>query len=158
MNREQFLGKVEGTQEALRRFLVALCCGDTFMADDIAQETFIKAWLSSDTLADASRFRSWIFRIAYTTFLNHKRSERIFSGYEDAGMVAAADSADSSFRYQALYAALDLLPARERTSLLLFYLEGYSVREISGIVGASQDAVKQYLSRGRSHLRGMLDK
>ncbi len=73
-------------------------------------------------------------------------------------MVAAADSADSSFRYQALYAALDLLPARERTSLLLFYLEGYSVREISGIVGASQDAVKQYLSRGRSHLRGMLDK
>ena len=40
--------------------------------------------------------------------------------------------------------------------MLLFYMEGYSVKEIADIQEVSQDAVKQHLSRGRSHLRGLL--
>ena len=45
MTREQFISHVESTQKAFRRFLVALCCGDTALADDIAQESYIKAYL-----------------------------------------------------------------------------------------------------------------
>ena len=74
---------------------------------------------------------------------------------EDAKDISAYDSADSSFAYQHLYQALNMIPAKERTSVLLFYMQGYSIKEVALIQDTSQDAVKQHLSRGRSHLRGL---
>lgn len=156
MTREQFISHVEGSQRAFRRFLTALCCGDAQLADDVAQEAYIKAYLGCGDFNNPDKFNAWIYRIGYTTFLNHKRSERVFAGYDATAQVAADDRADAAFRYQALYAALERLPAKERTSVLLHYMEGYSVKEIAAIVEVSADAVKQHLSRGRSHLRGLL--
>lgn len=156
MTREQFITRIECIQEELRRFLTALCCGDSALADDIAQEACIKAYLSTDSLKDPDKFKSWIFRIGYTTFINHKRAEKSFAGYEEARHIAATDSTDAAFRYQALYAALGKLPGKERTSVLLFYMEGYSIKEIAEIQETSQSAVKQHLMRGRNHLRGLL--
>lgn len=157
MTREQFISHVEGTQKAFRRFLVALCCGDSALADDIAQESYIKAYLSCDSFRNPDKFNAWIFRIGYTTFINHKRSEKCFSDYEQAKDIASADTSDSQFRYQDLYAALNKIPGKERTSVLLYYMEGYSIKEIAEIVESSQDAVKQHLSRGRNHLRALLN-
>lgn len=156
MTREQFISHVEGTQEAFRRFLVALCCGDSALADDIAQEAYIKAYLSCDSFNNPDKFNAWIFRIGYTTFIDNRRVAKSFAGYDDASAVVASESADSSFRYQHLYAALNEIPAKERTSVLLYYMQGYSIKEIAAIVNASQDAVKQHLSRGRAHLRSLL--
>lgn len=156
MNREQFISHVEGTQGALRRFLVALCCGDSALADDIAQETYIKAYLSCDSIRDSSRFTAWIYRIAYNTFINARRAVRPTERVEAVADEVSSDVADDSFRYQELYNALDRLSGRERTAILLFYLEGYSIKEIAEIIDASQDAVKQQLSRGRAHLKDML--
>lgn len=156
MTREQFIVQVQGGQRAFRRFLTALCCGDSSLADDIAQESYLKAYLSCDGLKDAEKFKAWLYRIGYTTFINHKRGERMTVGYEDARDLASQEVADSSFVYQDLYAALNKLPAKERTSVLLFYMENYSIKEIADIQEASQDAVKQHLSRGRKHLRGLL--
>ncbi len=156
MTREQFISHVEGTQKAFRRFLVALCCGDTSLADDIAQESYLKAYLSCDSFQNTDKFKAWIFRIGYTTFINHKRSEKLFANYDDAREIPSSDSSDSSFRYQHLYAALNQLPGKERTSVLLFYMEGYTIKEIAEIEDTSQDAVKQHLSRGRKHLRNLL--
>jgi RNA polymerase sigma-70 factor (ECF subfamily) len=136
---------------------VALCCGDSQLADDIAQESYIKAYLACDTCCDHDKFGAWLYRIGYTTFLNHKRSEKITAGYDEARHIASADSTDSVFRYQELYSALENLPAKERTAILLFYLEGYSVKEVADIVDASQVAVRQQLSRGREHLRKLLE-
>lgn len=156
MTREQFISHVEATQKAFRRFLVALCCGDGSLADDIAQEAYLKAYLSCDSLNNPDKFNAWIFRIGYTTFINNKRSERIYADYEEARNIASDNSTDDTFRYQELYAALNKLPGRERISVLLFYMEGYSIKEIAEIEETSQDAVKQHLSRGRNHLRGLL--
>lgn len=156
MTREQFISHVEGTQRAFRRFLVALCCGDATLADDIAQEAYIKAYLSCNGLKSPEKFNAWMFRIGYTTFINHRRSKRVFSDYEEAENVATDCQPDTAFRYQELYVALNMLPDKERSSVLLFYMQGYSVKEIADIVGASQDAIKQHLSRGRNHLRGLL--
>lgn len=156
MDSEKFLSQVASTEKAFRRFLVALCCGDTALADDIAQEAYIKAYLSSTTLNNPDKFKAWIYRIGYNTFVNHKRSKRTFSDYEQVSNVATSDASDASFKYQELYAALNMLPDNERMSLLLFYIEGYTVKEIGEIVKASQDAVKKHLSRGRKHLRGLL--
>ncbi|MCM1077409.1 MAG: RNA polymerase sigma factor [Bacteroides sp.] len=156
MTREQFISHIEGSQKAFRRFLVALCCGDSQLADDIAQESYVKAYLSSDGFDNPEKFNAWIFRIGYTTFINHKRSEKVFSDYDEASEVIASDTSDASFRYQDLYAALNLIPDKERTSVLLFYMEGYSIKEIAKIVEVSEEAVRQHLSRGRKHLRGLL--
>ncbi|MDE5791583.1 MAG: RNA polymerase sigma factor [Muribaculaceae bacterium] len=158
MTREDFIRHVEATQKPFRRFLVALCCGDSQLADDIAQESYIKGYLSSESFRDDDKFTSWIYRIGYNTFLNHRRSLKHFSGYAEAEIITADDKADSSFRYQALYSALDRLTPAERTSILLYYMEGYSIREISGIENVSEDAVKKHLQRGRQHLKGLLGK
>ncbi|MDE7120413.1 MAG: RNA polymerase sigma factor [Muribaculaceae bacterium] len=156
MTREQFISHVEATQKSFRRFLVALCCGDAALADDIAQESYIKAYLSCDSLKSPEKFNSWIYKIGYNTFLNHRRTRRITVDYDDAKEVTAPDSADSTFAYQDLYDALNKIPAKERTSVLLFYMQGYSIKEIAEIQETSQDAVKQHLSRGHNHLRGLL--
>lgn len=156
MNREQFIQHIERTQKSLRRFLVALCCGDHQLADDLAQETLIKAYLSSEGFRQPEKFNAWIFKIAYHTFLNERRDSRSYADVEEADVLPSNDTSDATFRYQALYAALDKLPKGERTSVLLYYIEGYSIKEISEITEASQDAIKQHLSRGRNHLRGLL--
>ncbi|MCI8998529.1 MAG: RNA polymerase sigma factor [Muribaculaceae bacterium] len=157
MTREQFIQHLEGTQKAFRRFLVALCCGNTALADDIAQESYIKAYLTCDSFRNRDKFKAWIFRIGYTTFINHKRSERVFNDYEEARNIVSDKQADSGFHYQDLYAALNQISGKERTSVLLFYMEGYSIKEIAEIEGTSQDAIKQHLSRGRNHLRKLLN-
>lgn len=156
MTREQFISRVEATEKSFRRFLVALCCGDAMLADDIAQEAYIKAYVASDKLADIDKFTAWIYRIGYTTFLNYKRTERIEVEIDSDGGLEAMESADSSFDYQELYLALSRLPVKERTSILLFYMEDYSVKEIAQLQEISSDAVKQHLSRGRNHLRAFL--
>ncbi|MDE6682098.1 MAG: RNA polymerase sigma factor, partial [Muribaculaceae bacterium] len=139
-----------------RRFLVAICCCDSELSYDIAHESYIKGYLSIDGFRDSDKFASWIYRIGYNTFLNHRRSLKPYSGYTEAEKVSAEEKADSAFRYQALYSALDRLSPTERTSILLYYMEGYSIREISKIENVSEDAVKKHLQRGRQHLKGIL--
>lgn len=156
MTRDQFIANVESTQKAFRRFLLALCGGNSQLADDVAQESYVKAYLASDSLSQSDKFSAWLFRIGYTTFINHKRSEKIFSDYDAALHVVADDVADRNFRYQELYAALNELSDKERMSVLLFYMENYSIKEIAEIVSVSESAVRQHLSRGRQHLRSLL--
>lgn len=156
MTREQVISYVRSGQNQLRRFLTGLCCGDSSLADDIAQETYIKAYLACDSFRDPAKFTAWIYRIAYNTFISHKRSRRPAADMDSARDVADTDRADSRFNYQELYMALDELSDRERTAILLFYLEDYSVKEIAQVTGISDDAVRQQLSRGRTHLRQKL--
>lgn len=154
MNREEFTTQIKVHRESLRRFLVALCCGNTDEADDIAQESLVKAFLSSDKYTDTGRFASWIHRIAYRTFLDHNRSRSRMQPLEQVTEVCDSEhDADHAFHYQELYMALDGLGEKERTSLLLFYISGYDIKEIGRIMECSEDAVKKQLSRGREHLK-----
>ena len=71
-------------------------------------------------------------------------------------MLVSSSAADSDFEHQSLYLALRTLPPKERSAITLFYLNGYSVKEIAAITDASEEAVKQQLSRGRDKLRERL--
>lgn len=158
MTRQQFIEHITLEQESLRRFLLALCCGDRMLAEDLAQETFIKAYLALDRYSERCKFSTWLYRIAYNTFVDSCRKKQLQRG--DLVDVKASDEtlkADRDFEYEELYVALDSLVAKERMVLLLFYMQGYSVREIADITGDSDDAVKMQLSRGRKHLKIKLD-
>lgn len=156
MTREVFITQVEREQEALRSFLLALCCGNKSNADDLAQDALVKAYLSSAGYQDKGRFRSWLFKIAYNTFLNHKTSSRTMETLDDARTFVSTTAADDSFEHQDLYLALRTLPPKERSSITLYYLSGYNIKEISAITETSEDAVKKQLSRGRDKLKEIL--
>ncbi len=156
MTREVFISHVEREQEALRGFLLALCCGKKDDADDLAQDALVKAYLSLAGYQNKGKFRSWLFKIAYNTFLSHKASCRTMESIDEARTLIGGTEADTSFEYQDLYLALRTLPPKERSAITLFYLNGYSFKEIATITDASEGAVKQQLSRGRDKLKAKL--
>ena len=156
MNREQFIACVEREQEALRGFLLALCCGNRDEADDLAQDALVKAYLACSGFRDGGKFRSWLFKIAHNTFLSHKRSQETHPQPLPLWRGEEVPVRDENGPYQDLYLALGTLPPKERSAITLFYLNGYSIKEIAKITDASQDAVKQQLSRGRDKLKERL--
>ncbi len=156
MTREVFITHVEREQEALRSFLLALCCGNKSNADDLAQDALVKAYLSSAGYQDKGRFRSWLFKIAYNTFLNHKAGCITTETLDDARTLVCHEAADDGFKHQDLYLALSTLPPKERSAITLYYLSGYDIKEIATITENSEDAVKKQLSRGRDKLKQTL--
>ena len=156
MTREVFIAHVEHEQEALRGFLLALCCGKKDDADDLAQDALVKAYISCAGYQDQGKFRSWLFKIAYNTFLNHKASLRCTESIDEARALVSSTKADAEFEHQDLYLALRTLPPKERSSITLFYLNGYNIKEIAAITDTSEDAVKKQLSRGRDKLKEKL--
>ena len=156
MNRETFISCVEREQEALRGFLLALCCGRKDEADDLAQDALVKAYLSCAGYQDKGKFRSWLFKIAYNTFLNHKASQKVTQSIDEARTLVSSSSADFGFEHQDLYLALGTLPPKERSAITLFYLNGHNIKEIATITETSEDAVKKQLSRGRDKLKERL--
>ncbi|MGN1256399.1 MAG: RNA polymerase sigma factor [Bacteroidaceae bacterium] len=155
MTREQFVQLVRSEQEALRRFLLALCLGNGEDADDIAQETLLKAYISLAEYDERGKASLWLRRIAYTTFLNSvkARVRRPLANLDAVASLSGSSSADEAFRYQELHSALGALAESERTSIVMHYIEGYKVSEVAQVTGQSEAAIKKQLQRGREELK-----
>ena len=152
MTQERFISLVRAEQEPLRRFLLALCCGDAALADDIAQDALVRAYVASGSFLGLSKFSTW--RIAYNCYIDHcRKAKPEQTSVDDALEIPAAESSDSAFRYQQLYRAMDRLPEKEKASISLFYFEDRSIKEIAAILGIPQGTVKYHLSMGRTHLK-----
>ena len=159
MTRERFIDLVRVEQESLRRFLLALCGGDASLADDIAQDALVRAYVASGSFLGLSKFSTWLFRIAYNCYVDHHRKPRletVSSDTKQALSVPATDETDSGFKHQRLYQALESLPEKEKASLVLHYFDDRSIKEISSILQIPQGTVKYYLSTGRNHLKSIL--
>ncbi len=154
MTRERFISLVKAEQDALRRFLLALCSGDAALADDIAQDSLVRAYVASGSFLGLSKFSTWLFRIAYNCYIDHCRKPKMDQvPVEDAVAIPSGDASDKAFRYQQLYRAMDLLPEKERAAIALFYFEDRPIKEISAILGMPSGTVKYQLSMGRHHLK-----
>lgn len=154
MTREEFIRQISGEQESIRRFLLPLCGGDAFTADDIAQDAMVKAWVAMDSFRGMSRLSTWLFKIAYNCWRNRKYSshgEDIDS--EEAGSTESGDAADDKFKYEPLYQAIAGMKPKEKAAILLFYMEDKDIKEISAIMDIPAGTVKSLLSRGRENLR-----
>ena len=154
MTQERFIDLVRVEQEPLRRFLLALCNGNAALADDIAQDALVRAYVASGSFLGLSKFSTWLFRIAYNCYIDHHRKVRLEEAPVEAAIAVPADDAsDASFRYQQLYQALEKLPEKEKAAIALFYFEDLSIKEIAGILNIPQGTVKYNLSMGRTHLK-----
>ena len=153
MTRERFISEVRACQGRLRRFLASLC-GDAALADDIAQEALVRAYVCSDNFS--GNFKAWLFRIAYNCFIDNLRRVPAPAATLDAPeALRVADSAasDAAFRHEELRRALSLLPEKERTAIALHYFEDLPVKEIAAIMQIPVGTVKYHLSVGRDHLK-----
>ncbi|MBQ5528904.1 MAG: RNA polymerase sigma factor [Bacteroidales bacterium] len=154
MTRERFIDLVRVEQEPLRRFLLALCNGDAALADDVAQDALVRAYVASGSFLGLSKFSTWLFRIAYNCYIDHHRKARLDEAPVEAALAVPADeSTDAAFRYQQLYQALERLPGKEKAAIALFYFEDRSIKEIASILDMPQGTVKYHLSLGRTHLK-----
>ena len=159
MSPERFIDLVRAEQESLRRFLLALCGGDSQEADDIAQDALVRAYVASGSFLGLSKFSTWLFRIAYNCYIDRCRKikpETIQPDSPQALDIPATDETDAAFKYQQLYMALDCLPEKEKASIILHYFEDRSIKEIASILEISPGTVKYYLSIGRKHLKDLL--
>ena len=153
MTRERFISEVRACQGRLRRFLASLC-GDSALADDLAQEALVRAYVSSDRFI--GNFKAWLFRIAYNCFIDNLRRVPAPSASMDSPEVlhvADGSASDASFRHEELRRALTRIPEKERTAIVLHYFEDLPVKEIASIMQIPAGTVKYHLSVGRDHLR-----
>ena len=159
MSPERFIDLVRAEQESLRRFLLALCSGNPHEADDIAQDALVRAYVASGSFLGLSKFSTWLFRIAYNCYVDRRRKvkpETIQPDTSEVLNIPGTDEADSSFKYQQLYQALDKLPEKEKAAIILHYFEDRSLKEIASILQIPLGTVKYHLSIGRNHLKSLL--
>ena len=146
-------------QSPLRNFLRKLTRGDAARADDLAQEAFIKAYAALPGFRGAAKFSSWLYRIAYTTFLNDNRRRRADeTEFDDAQHSAAVTRDDAGAADDAtdLERALRRLPVRHQAVFDLHYGKGMTHDEVAETLELPLGTVKSDLARGQERLREYL--
>ena len=134
-------------------------------AEEVAQDTFIKAFKSLKKFKGDSKFSTWIYRVAYNTCLDrikkNKRTQHVDAIDEfTENKVKTIDNAlynlEVKERREALHNCIKLLPADDSAILNLFYFEELSLEEISEIVGLNANHIKVKLHRSRKKLMTIL--
>lgn len=152
-----FAELVKRHQSQLRYSLRQLTGWDTAMADDIAQETFIKAYQSLTQYRGEAKFSTWLYRIAYHLFISHcrKRSEVTFS---EPPLPEEPDSSQTQATqlHIDLARAMQQLSPEQRAALHLFLHQEYSHQEIADIMDCPLGTVKSHITRGREKLQQIL--
>ena len=155
MTRDRFISETRECQGSLRRFLTSLCAGDAALADDIAQDALVKAYVSSD--AFSGNFKAWLFRIAYNCFVDYTRRKKLpaveIDSPEAVRFTDTAAREDAAFRREAVLRALALIPEKERTAIVLHYFEDMPAKDIAIIMREPIGTVLYRLSNGRKHLK-----
>ena len=179
-NRKAFDKLVVKYQSPVRRFFLHQTLGDSQLSDDLAQDTFIKAYVNIRQFRGTASFSTWLMRIAYNVFYDYKRKEqthpqplpewrgentqgtkesRLHGNYSPPSQGGAGGGSDGgeSVRLD-IYAALALLKPDERTCITLQLIDGQPIDEIAKITGMPAGTVKSHLSRGKVKLTTYLKK
>jgi RNA polymerase sigma-70 factor (ECF subfamily) len=140
-------------ERRVRAFLARLTRGEG--SDDLAQETFLKAWRVASSFRGDGSYEGWLLRIAWRQFLSsrRKRREEPVEGPDQAD----PDVGDGNMRID-VERALGRLPARERAAAALCFGEGCSHSEAAAILELPLGTLKSIVARARielvKHLEG----
>jgi RNA polymerase sigma-70 factor, ECF subfamily len=153
--RDAFAALVVRHQAALFRFARGMGVSRE-TAQDLVQDTLVRAFTRLQQCRDAARFRSWIVSILRNSLMDHHRDVRRGEVRLDDVASAGLASAGTIELRGALREALDALPPLLREAFLLRHHHGYSYDEVAAITGARVSAVKMRVHRAREQLRGAL--
>lgn len=147
--------------EALRA--AYLICGNRADAEDVVQETFLKCYQSLDHLHDSTCAKAWLFRIltrtAWRVCAKHKKEmpvETLYDNQEPTDEDAAAPLLRTN-RAQTMQKAIATLDAKHRTTIILYYYNGMSIKEIARATGCLEGTVKSRLYHARQQLKTRLE-
>lgn len=159
-NRRAFDQLVRKYQSPVRRFLLNLTLGNEALSDDLAQDTFIRAYTHITQFQGVASFQTWLFRIAYNVYYDDKRrthpqplSEREGSGHP----LEQSQSTPLTYREGTgvgldIHSALAILKEEERACVTLQLIDGYSLDEIAKMTDIPVNTVKSHLRRGKEKL------
>lgn len=160
-DRRAFGTLVEAYQTEIRRFFLNLTFGDASLSDDLAQETFIKAYMSIRSFKGLSKFSTWLYRIAYNEFYSYtrKRQEERMDDNEkalncDDNLASYEESSNSRLD---INTALQSLNETERSVVTLYYLQDIPIKKITEITDLPEGTIKSHLSRARSKMAQVLN-
>ena len=143
-------------QSKLRNFLRQLTKNDAARADDLAQETFLKAYRFIRTYKGTAKFSSWLYRIAYNTFLNEERSRFPEIRMDETAPFPAKDMTENVSKVIDIDSALQRLSVRQRAIFDMHYKKGMTHEEIENALELPLGTVKSDLRRGLDQLRKYL--
>jgi RNA polymerase sigma-70 factor, ECF subfamily len=142
----------------LRAFAVSLC-GNLDRADDLVQETVVKAWSNIDSFVEGTNLRAWLFTILRNIYYSEFRKRRREVADPDGAFAAKLATAPAQSGHMDLLdfcAALQRLPSDQREALILIGASGLTYEEAAGICGAAIGTMKSRVNRARIRLAEML--
>jgi RNA polymerase sigma-70 factor (ECF subfamily) len=155
-DRRAFSLLVAAHEQRLRGFLAHLAGPE--LADELAQESFVKAWLSLPAFRGEAKFSSWVCAIGWRCFIDHHRRERSESRRRDQAALADPEAPRiDSIEHIDLHRALTRLDAVERGALVLCEGHGYSHTEAAEILSIPLGTLKGTVRRARSKCRAYLE-
>jgi RNA polymerase sigma-70 factor, ECF subfamily len=158
--RDSFSILVRRYQEGLFRYALGMV-GHPDSAADVVQDSFVKAYTRLEHCRDPDRFGAWVHRIVRNRCLDQIKGMRVRARVElDCDLMVEAPGSDDRLARvelrEALFAALDELPAAQREAFLLKHLEDRSYEEMAEIADASVSALKMRVKRAREALQELL--
>jgi RNA polymerase sigma-70 factor (ECF subfamily) len=144
-------------QSSIRGLLRQLTRTDIALADDLAQEAFLRAYKNIQRFRGEAKFSTWLYRIAYNCFREDARRRKELVGIDEARWQSELDpqTADPALRHDLMH-ALSLLPLHERTAVLLCCQSGLSHEEAARVLNIPLGTVKTNVLRGREKLKRAL--
>lgn len=146
---------VKEYQAPVRRLFLNLTLGDEMLSDDLAQDTFIKAYTSWSTFRHLSSTRTWLFRIAYNVFYDYKRSLHPTDDIETAVTAHPQYEIDTNLKSD-LYKAMKLLSDIEKICVTLALVEDQPIKTVAKITGMNENTVKSHIRRGKEKMANFL--
>jgi RNA polymerase sigma-70 factor, ECF subfamily len=143
----------------LRAFAFSLT-GDSDRADDLVQDTLLKAWDHFDNFQEGTHLRAWLFTIQRNTFFSESRHRRHVSEDPDgqkANALCVHAAQHGHMDMQDFRRALDAVPPEQREALMLVAAAGFSYEEASAIVGCAIGTIKSRVHRARCKLMEVLE-
>ena len=133
-------------------------CRDRELAEDLVQETFLKALQSADTFEDLgpSQRRAWLYRTMKNLICDRYRRAVLESQYAQT-LEEDAVSLDPGIQQTENELVLQMLTPEDRMLFTLRYMEGYNASEISGMLGIPTGTIRARLSRCRKYLKQLMD-
>ncbi len=154
-DRQAFDQLVRKYQSPVRRFLLNLTLGNEALSDDLAQDTFLKAYVNIGQFKATASLQTWLMRIAYNTFYDHKRKNRAeHTDIGDAGQMGVREAPVGE--KLDVRKALAMLREEERTCITLQMIDGEPIDNIAHITGMPENTVKSHLKRGKEKMKTFL--